>query len=144
MRSANPLLVGMAIGIGVCVVGGPAGASNFGTIAKVPSNALHKQLPPSSGQPPPLHLQCIGYPASQIPTPIISTNLPGAIVITNKTSHTIAANTLYTYSLSGQGSTYQDDNPLAPTGNIVLPLLVAISGVTSCDATVPAAAASGG
>jgi len=135
MKSANVLLVA-TLATTLSLAGGPVVASNFGTITKVPGNALHKQLPPS-GTTPPRHLECLAYPDSQIPTPIITTNLPGAVVITNNTSQTIPANTQYTYVQEGKTSTYQDATALAPAGHLPLPLLVNISTPSACDATIP-------
>jgi hypothetical protein len=81
------------------------------------------------------HLQCFALPPIGVGGLIGNINIQQRAIITNNTSSTIAANTVYTYTMQGHQLSQTSPGALAPGQKINVPGLIG-GNATSCDAWI--------
>jgi hypothetical protein len=82
-------------------------------------------------------LQCFAVPPIGVGGLFGGVNIQQRAIITNNTGATIAANTTYTYVISGRQMTHRQPTPLGPGQQINVPALIG-GNATTCEAWVPA------
>jgi hypothetical protein len=86
------------------------------------------------------HLQCQALPAIGVGGLFSGPNVQQRVIITNNTSATVPANTLYTYTVFGRQFTYRSQSPLGPGQKLNVGGVLNGQGGT-CDAWYPATSA---
>jgi hypothetical protein len=111
-----------------------AGIGKIATVALALA-ALAITVGPGEAQTAKRHLQCFAVPPIGVGGLLGGTQIQQRAIITNNTANAIAANTAYSYSMSGRQFSYTSQAALAPGQQLNVPGLYS-GNATSCDAWI--------